>query len=362
MRIGERLLGGLDRLGWVSWERSSPGARLLMVTNAWPTQQRPQHGIFLRGTVDGLARHGIESDVLFVHGYRGPHCYLAACLVAVLLPVLRRGKYRLVNSHGGEVALAARCFWGAPVIASYWGSDILGPRAGGRRRAIKLLIQSRILRLHAQLMTATTTKSAEMEGCLPARARRRNWVIPDGVDRSRFAPGDRAAARERLGWEPEGLVVISVGRPIALKRTWLAEQAVAAAARTVSGLSWRLICDVMPEQMPLVYNAADCLIHTSVSEGSPNVVKEALASDLPVVATASGDIPQLLAGVEPSAVCRADAEQLAEALIACVLSHRRSNGRERSAALGLEPIAARTLACYRAVAPDLFEASPISRS
>lgn len=350
MALGQRLLDALARRGWVTFARETPGAEVLVITNAWPTPQRPQLGIFLRDTVDGLEAEGVACDVLFVHGYRGAHCYALGALVCALIPLIRRGRYRLAASHGGETALVARCFWGAPAIASYWGSDILGPLTGDWRHRAKLWLTSRALRVHALSFTATTTKSAEMERCLPARARRRNWVIPDGVDRDRYAPIARAEARRALGWAPDGVLVISVGRAIALKRTWLAEQAAQIAARSVADLRWELISDLAPEQMPLAYNAADCLIHTSISEGSPNVVKEALACDLPVVATASGDIPELLAGVSPSAVCPADAEALAAAIVSCVAPPQRSDGRARSQAVGRGPIAARTAQCYRTVA------------
>lgn len=352
--LGEALLAVLHRRGWVTWERESAHARLLMVTNAWPTDENPALGIFLRHTVDGLDRRDMRSDVLFVRGYRGAHCYLAAAVLLALLPLIRPGKYRLVHSHGGEVAPFARCFWGAPVLASYWGSDILGPLTGNWRHRLKLLVASRGLRAGALLMTATATKTREMADCLPARARIRNWIIPDGIDRERFAPGERLGARQRLGWPAEGVVIVSVGRPIALKRTWLAQQAAAVAARRVPGLTWRLVCDLEPELMPLVYNAADCLVHTSMSEGSPNVVKEALAANLPVVATAAGDIPELLDGVAPSAVCPADVDSLAEAIVACVDPPRRSNGRDRSQELGLEHTTDLTLRCYRSLAPDLL--------
>lgn len=349
----DRLLGAIDRRGWVTLERADDEARVLMVTNAWPRPEKPMHGIFVTDTVGGLQEQGVSVDVLFIRGYRGVHCYLVACVVMLMLSVVRRDKYRLVNSHGGEAAVAARCFLGRPVIASYWGSDILGPQQGDRVTRLKRFLVSRGLRAHALLMTATTTKSKEMEEKLPRPARRRNWVIPDGVNRDRFTPVDRDQARRLAGWPPDEITVISVGRPVALKRLWLAEQAVQLAAAEIPTIRWRLVSDASPEEMPALYNAADCLIHTSLSEGSPNVIKEALACNLPVVATASGDIPELLEGVRPSAICPPDPAILASALVRCINSAARSNGRAQTAHLARGAIAGRLLDCYRSVGfPD----------
>jgi glycosyltransferase involved in cell wall biosynthesis len=69
-------------------------------------------------------------------------------------------------------------------------------------------------------------------------------------------------------------------------------------------LLWYGLTEVPAEDMPHYYNAADLLLHTSSSEGFPNVVQEALAGELPLVATEAGDIVDLLNGVEPSAGAR----------------------------------------------------------
>jgi glycosyltransferase involved in cell wall biosynthesis len=347
MRVVPALAAALDRRGWVTWERRRDDAQVLMVTNAWPRPGAPALGIFVQGTVDGLEAAGVRCDVLVIHGYRGPHAYLAGALLLALLPLWRR--YELVNTHAGEAALAGRFYWGGPVLASYWGSDLLGPQVGPTRQRRKVWLSSRLMRAHARLMTATSTKSIEMQEVLPRRVRARNWVIPDGVDRTRFVPGDQAAARAALGWPAEGLIAVSVGRRHPLKRLDLAQTAVEAARRSLPSLRWIGVSDLTPAQMPLVYRAADCLVHTSLSEGSPNAVKEALACDLPVVATASGDIRQLLAGVEPSAVCPADPGALAAAIVACLAPPRRSNGRAMSVELGSEAIAERVRRCYRSL-------------
>src|SRR4029079_13851520 len=92
--------------------------------------------------------------------------------------------------------------------------------------------------------------------------------------------------------------------------------------------------------MPLYYRAADALLCASLSEGSPNVVKEALACNLPVVSTPVGDVPERLKGVYPSAVVARDAHSIGEALVQILLERRRSNGREHVASLDLDSIEA----------------------
>ncbi len=352
-RLARSVVSTLDRRGWLTWERTDPAARILILTNAWPDRRFPARAAFMRYAVEGLTAAGVPTDVLYLRGYRGKRSYLLGCLVMAVLGRAAPGKYELVHSHGGETALVARFFCSAPVLASYWGTDLLGVGEGPLGIRIRFALRARLLRAHALLMSATTTKSDEMESVLPRRARARNWVIADGVDRARFAPVDRGLARRAIGWSSDGSVAISAGRPVVSKRLWLAESAVNQAARESEGLTWRALSDIPPEQMPDHYNAADVLVHTSASEGSPNVVKEALACNLPVVATAAGDIPELLRGVEPSAVCEASVQSLASEIVSVLRAGRRSNGRERTAHLGLERVAERTVACYRSLGVTL---------
>jgi glycosyltransferase involved in cell wall biosynthesis len=341
-------MGALDRRGLVTWEREVPDADVLTVTNYWPDREGPARAPFLRATVDGLTAAGVRTDVLYVRGYKGKHVYLLACTMMAVLPLVRRRKYRLVHSHGGETAVVARFFWGAPVLATYWGSDVLAPRYGDAATRLRVLLRSRMLRLHSMLMTATTTKTVEMERMLPRRVQARNWVIPDGIDLSVFKPVDRGQARAALGWADDEVTVISAGSG-PMKRHWLAEQAVALAARELPRLRWRALTDVAPEEMPLCYSAADLLLHTSCSEGSPNVIKEAIACGLPVVATPAGDIAELLDGVEPAVVCEDQPEVLASAVLSIARTGARVNGRDRSHALSVEVASARTLECYRSL-------------
>ncbi len=342
------ILKQLEKSRLITWEHRDDDARLLMITNLWPDQERPAYGPFVKYTVEGIRDLGVGCDVLYVRGYCGAAAYLAGALASFVMPLAYPGKYLLVHCHGGETALAGRFFLGRPVMASYLGTDLLGTQVGGDRRLrAKCWLRSIVLRRHAASMSATTTKSAEMETFLTRHAQERNTVISDGVDRRRFCPRDRDRARVDLKWPLDRTIVLFAGRAESPeKRIWLAEEAIDLARKQNPAVELRIANGVAPSQMPLYYAAADCLLHTSASEGSPNVVKEALACNLPVIATPAGDVRELLQGVDACTVCEPDAKIIASALADIARHRQRSNGRELTAHLDAKSIAQRTLGCY----------------
>lgn len=340
----------MERL--VSFERRDPDATVLMVTNMWPRPGRQGSGIFVRRQVDSLVAAGLRCDVLVVHGYRTPIAYGAAAGDLARLRFRGDRRYLLVHAHGGETAFPAR-FYGAPLVVSYSGSDLQGVAGANGSVPRSWLLRRKLVREHARLARATITKTEELERRLPAAVRARNTVIPNGVDRRLFRVLPQAQARAELGWQDDDRVALFAANPtVALKRVELAEAACAAARSRGWHGRLHVAGGVPPEKMPLLMNAADCLLLTSTAEGSPNAVKEALACALPVVSTAVGDVPLLLAGVAPSAVAEADPEALATAVIECTREGRRSNGRERTAWLDEGAIAKRILEVYRRVATN----------
>lgn len=319
---------------------------MLVVTSGWPRPDAPSYGIFIRRQVESVAKEGTSVDVLVVNGYRSPLAYLVAA-AALGRANLRLRRYAVVHAHGGEAAFAARFYVRAPLLVSYMGDDLLGtPRNDGSIPA-RSRIRRAVIRQFARLTTATITKSSELEGALPASVRRRNLVLPNGVDREHFVAVERADARRELGWPPDVPIALFVGDPaIPRKRHRLAAGACREALPHLPELRLEVVNGVAPERLPLLMSAADCLLLTSSIEGSPNVVKEAVTMSLPVVATRVGDVEVVLAGVDPSFVCDPTPTALAEALVRCLAKPRRSNGRTRSEWLSERVIARRLIELY----------------
>ena len=322
--------------------------RVLFVTNMWPEEGRHWAGAFVKSQADSLRRRGVSVDVFHVRGYRSTRNYLHGALRA-----LRWNAgldYDVVHAHYGHSGVLARLQLRRPVVVSYCGDDLLGtPSADGSLTA-KSRVEVAVFRQLARTVDATITKSRAMEQVLPAAYRARNHVIPNGVDTSYFAPLSKDAARAELGWDPVERVALFAGDPeLPRKNFGLAKAAVERAGSRNGGVRLRVAWGVDREQMRTMYAAADALVHTSLIEGSANVVKEAMAMELPVVAVPAGDAQERLEGVAGCAVCPYDAEPLADAVEAAVTGGRSPQARQAVSALTAESVADRVIAVYESV-------------
>lgn len=319
----------------IEFVQRDPRADALVVTNMWPESSRPVYGIFVERQVEFLRQAGLRIDVLYVRGYISKMIYLRAALLFLWLSISRRRRYRFVHVHGGEMALVARVFRIKPMVATYHGDDVLGYKSDDGPISRGSRLRSLIIRHHAALFDATVTQSKEMHDRLPQHVQRHNRVIHCGVDVERFAPMDRGEARRQLGWDDaERVVLFAATKPYEpRKRIDLAEAAVKQAEGDLGPIRFAIAENLPLDSIPIMMNAADCLLMTSMNEGGPLVVKEAVLCALPVVATDVGDVRKVLDGVSPSAICGHDAHELGTALVDVLKANRRSDGRDQRAEL-----------------------------
>jgi len=255
--------------------------------------------------------------------------------------------------YGSVTAAIARVVAGRlPLVVSFCGDDLLGtPIPGVLWRAREQ--SARAIGLWgARDAAAIVVKSDNLRDALPRRLRGRATVLPNGVDTESFVPMDRASCRAALGWASDARIVLfnaSHGGNQVVKNQPLARQVVDLVAASTPRVYLNAISGASRERMRLMMNAADCLLVTSFHEGSPNVVKEAMACNLPVVTVPCGDVAQRLSRTHPGAVSTYDAGGLAKAVIGVLESGSRSNGRDELIAQGLTAlqVAERLTAIYR---------------
>jgi teichuronic acid biosynthesis glycosyltransferase TuaC len=354
----------IKKLRIFEYVHRDPQPDLLIITNMWPEHARPVYGIFVERQVQALRAAGLRCDVLYVRGYLSKLIYLLGVPLFLWLTISARGRYRLTHVHAGETALAARFLLTRPMITTYHGDDMLGYRGDDGSIPLSAKIRSFIVRRHACLFAATITQSSEMHHRLPQRIQGRDTVIRCGVDTAQFCPEDRNRARRQMGWDDsEHIVLFAATRPhYPLKRLDLAQAAVTHAEAEFGPIRLVIAENISPDSIPVMMNAADCLLLTSMSEGSPMVVKEALMCNLPVVATDVGDIKEMLTDVSPSAVCSHDPSELGAALVNVLKASRRSNGRDQSADLDQSTTVRRLLGIYAdmGLRPAVRPSEPVS--
>ena len=156
-------------------------------------------------------------------------------------------------------------------------------------------------------------------------------MLPSGVDPEVFRPAPRARARERLGWsDAERVVVFNAGHHPNMKRLDLANAALALTQDLLEGVRMVVLYGrTPPSHIPELFNAADCILLTSDSEGSPTVIQEALACNLPVVSVDVGDTGERLNGVSWSAIVPRHPAAIAAELVRVLRVPGRSNGRRK---------------------------------
>jgi teichuronic acid biosynthesis glycosyltransferase TuaC len=316
--------------------------RILMVTGIYPTPRKPHAGTFIQALVDSLIALGHEVEI--VHPRPGPvPLRYASATLSVFLKTLT-GRFDIVHGHYGLWCLAARMQWTTPVVAAYLGDDLLGTVTSEGKYSQKSLFVARISRGLCHYVDAVTVKSEQMK---VASRFDEAVVIPDGINFTLFQPIPRAEARAILGWEQDHYYVVFANNPtIPVKNFALARAAIACLSKR--GISAELVvANGLPQATVMQYiNASNALILPSLAEGSPNVVKEAMACNVPVVATDVGDVAQVLARTEGCSACPHDAQALADGLEKALKQSERTTGRADIQHLDSMVIAQQVLTLY----------------
>lgn len=262
-----------------SAETQAGDLRALVLSNMRPDGRHPERGRFVRDQVDALRGLG-EWQVELYEFAPG-----AGALTRATRDLRARytgERFDVVHSHFGLTAWAALVVKARGRALTVHGTDVRHPRT---RLATRAVLPSVGL-----LAAVSRTLIEELPG---RRARARAQVLPCGVDMKRFMAMSRARARDMLDLEAQTPYLLFPADPSRPEKRYDRARALAEAAKA------RLLTlgGVDPARVPLYVNAANAVIVPSEREGFGLAVLEALACDVPVLATPVGIHPQALDGV-----------------------------------------------------------------
>jgi teichuronic acid biosynthesis glycosyltransferase TuaC len=307
--------------------------KILVLTNMYPTPNRPFHGTFVEQQVKSLQQEGVEVDVLYVDGLTSKLNYLWG--FPRLWAKLLTNHYDLIHAHYVFSGIIARAQFKCPVVLTHHGSQVFQGW------------QAPVCRMVTPFMDRAIVMSLEMreKGRLS-----KAHVIPCGIDFELFKPISQQQAREDLGLPPDKELVLYAGeyfRPI--KRFDIVQAAMELLHKKDDNTELVLVAKKPLHEVPKYMSACDVLMLVSDGEGSPMVIKEAMACNLPIVSVPAGDVPDVIGGTEGCYLCSQDPQDVADKLELALRRGKRTDGRQRIERMEIGAISRRIVSLYEDV-------------
>ena len=291
---------------------------------------------FVQSQFDSLKEEGLDMILFPVVGH-GSKAHLRAAWN--LRKLIRKEKPNIVHAHYsicGFVAAIATLFMKPKVVVSILGSF---PEKDRKWKLVRFFIKH----VWDRTLVKSRRTANQLEMDLP--------VIPNGVNLEQFNLLEQKSAREECRFDGDKKYVIWCSNPSRFEKRFPLAQESVAQLQDDSVILYPVF-DHPHDDVVRYMCAADVLLLTSVSEGSPNVIKEAMTCNCPIVSTDVGDVRWVTEGVEGTFVSdKDDAVSLGECIRKALAFSGRTKGREAIVKKGLssKSVAERIIALYNSI-------------
>jgi len=327
--------------------------RVLHITNTYPYFKRLEgnkkklvpEGFYVHSQIKSLEKHTVN-NVYFINGYSNKFNYLRAIVFVLMLNFTSGKKYDIIHAHYGISGFIARMQIRYKLLISFCGSDVLGkPNPSDSQSKISRLVVL-LSKIAHRFADGSIAKTSQMVSVLKGPY---CHVIPNGVDFNKFKPIDKEESRKRLGLNPEKNIVLFLGnKNLFGKRYDLAVRALEHLNRGSEKAILFAGYGNPHSRIPLLMNASNVLLVTSTWEGSINVVKEAMACNLPIVSVDVGDVREVIGETDGCHVCKRDISDISKKLGYSIFFGK-TKGRDNISHLNSKVISEKILEIYKKV-------------
>lgn len=292
---------------------------VLYVTNMYPWKNNPYYGIFVKEQIEGLKKyHSVKDHLVFINGRKGKWNYLAS-IFTINFHLLFHS-YDIIHIHYGLSGLFAlfNPFIRTPIITTLHSGDIDKKKA----KYIQIFITKLLLRKTHHVLILNEEMKQIVERFNPKYDR-----IPCGVDTEVFKPN----SLPRKTNNSSKIHLVFPGSPDRKAKNFPLFQEVVKCLSDVHGLevAYSVIENKSRSEVAEMFNTTDCIVLTSFSEGSPQVIKEGMACNANIVATNVGDVSVLLRGIQNARVVNTlDAKEISKAIVEVINYSGPTQGRE----------------------------------
>jgi teichuronic acid biosynthesis glycosyltransferase TuaC len=302
---------------------------------------------YIKSQSESLKKQGIEVIDCYVKD-RGLMAY--AKLYRDIKILLREHPgITIIHAHfvyTAFIAYLAKSGLKPKLIVSFMGDDLYGGVLNANyEKTFKSRFNILLSKFIQTKMDWIIVKSERMMDYIDEKYKHKTSVIPNGVDFQKFPIREMTACREELQLDLTSKYILFLGKRSENRKNF----ALLKEAHDLLNTENIKILTPHPisgDMVHLYLNACDVLVLCSKLEGSPNVVKEAIICNCPVVSTDVGDVKERIAGIDGCYITKFDKFDLSEKIARAIRFNNRTSGREKSSYLKAENIARRLIDVY----------------
>jgi teichuronic acid biosynthesis glycosyltransferase TuaC len=279
---------------------------------------------------ESLIKNGVNVDYFAIKG-KGIKGYFFS--IFLLRKHLKKQQYDILHAHYGLSAIVVLFSKSKQkIIVSFMGDDIIGEHENdGRINRKSKWISKFNIYIATKFFHHIIVKSEEMSAFFSSKDRLS--IIPNGVNMVRFKPMDMKEARNKVNLDLHKKYLLFAANPDRSEKNYNLVRQAASLINKQDNLL--VIYGVDQNELALYYNAVDVVLLSSYHEGSPNVIKEAMACNVPIVSTNVGDVKWIIGDEEGCYVVDNDVTVFSEYIQKTLNFDGRTNGRKRIENLGL---------------------------
>ena len=295
---------------------------------------------FVSEQVDAIRKKGIEVDYFLIKG-KGIFGYLKNILR--YRKKIKNGNYDIVHAHYGLSGFFALFQRKKPIITTFHGVDLIDPN--------NVFCNTNQIKKRHVLLSKIAAKYSSynifVNSNIIVFPNKKHSIISCGVDLKTFFPMDKNASREKLNLSKEKkIVVFGTSFDYGIRKNYdLAVKTIV----SIENVELLEIKNINREKVNLLMNACDLLLMTSFFETGPQVVKEAMACNCPIVTTDVGDVREVIGDTKGCYISSYEPEDVAEKIKLALEFGKRTNGRERMGIYENSVIADKIIGIYREV-------------
>jgi teichuronic acid biosynthesis glycosyltransferase TuaC len=290
---------------------------------------------FIKRQGESIIKEGVNLEFYTIKG-KGIKGYLKS--IKPLAKHIKNNNYDIIHAHYGMVGLVCGLtFSGKPIVLSIMGSDAYGRLNINGKRVFSSYFEMLLTQIALLFTSSIIVKSKNIFNLVPYK--KKTKILPNGVDFELFKPNSNDLIKNN---------VLCLCNPKDSRKNFkLVQEAIS----LLNDKNINLVnpYPIKPDDFPKYLNDSSVFVLSSYNEGSPNVIKEAMACGIPIVSTNVGDVEEVINKTKGCYLVSFTPEDVASKIKIVLQLHKRTTGRNDIKHLDSKIVAKKIIIIYKGI-------------